>query len=194
MCLWPSLWISSRISKIISFLKASEFAEEREIFYCWRCKVSVCGHCWVCSSFSKLLRPTMIRSWHSHGVTQYTCAAGQKCIEEFPVMAFDNSSVWWEGISPSSGIWDTARIAVSRRVPVWEKTGQCWAEKGVWWPRFYGQRQWINSQPGEWEIKLGHGGGNRDWPEKQWELAGSSRKDRFSKELDIWTADIDLPT
>lgn len=39
-----------------------------------------------------------------------------------------------------------------------------------------------------WNGKLGLAG------QKESELAGNCREDRFNKELDIWTADVELPT
>lgn len=51
-------------------------------------------------------------------------------------------------------------------------------------------------------VNLDNEKGHKNWTwngklrltkQKESELAGSSREDRFNKELDIWTADVELP-
>lgn len=52
-------------------------------------------------------------------------------------------------------------------------------------------------------VNLDNEKGHKNWKwkgklgltrQKESELAGSSREDRFNKELDIWTAHLELPT
>lgn len=109
-------------------------------------------------------------------------------------MALRNSSEWWDVTGPNSENWDVAGTPVGRKAPVWEKIGRHWAEEGVteaWWAKAMKISSLENRKEHKnwrWSGKLGL------TRQKEWELAGSSRKGIFNKELVTRTADVELPT